>query len=90
MSSFREAMADHLTLVERRYGRPPVQAADIVDVDVTWREGEEGTDDYGDEYTRLPELEVLISVRDRGDLRADPGLCIENLMRLALGIEVTP
>lgn len=93
MSDFREALADHLTGIRNRYGRDayPVTPTDIEGIDVRWTEGEQGTSDYGDEYTTLPDLTVTVTLGPNYEtVRADPAWCIENLMRLALGLELNP
>lgn len=92
MSSFAEALADHLNWQAQRYVQVdgPLRPEDITDITVRWSEGEQGTDDYGDEYTRLPELSVSVEVIGPLRLQADPAWCIENLMRSALGLELNP
>uniref|UniRef100_UPI0038D25AAF Minor tail protein n=1 Tax=Mycobacterium phage Phaedrus TaxID=546184 RepID=UPI0038D25AAF len=95
VTAFREALADHVSgRLAFGWMRPErsmtVEAREISGIDVTWSEGDQGTSDYGDEYTHLPELTVTVSLTDGTRVHADPGWCIENLLRQACGLEVNP
>ncbi|AXH48068.1 hypothetical protein SEA_NEOS5_86 [Mycobacterium phage Neos5] len=98
--TFREALAAHLSgKADRVYLFNPrtnerrsstVTADEIAGIDVQYDEGEQGTSDYGDEFTRLPYITVTATLTDGSRIQADPGWCVESLLRQACGLEVNP
>jgi hypothetical protein len=91
MSSFAERLVGHLNDRQRRYqGMGCYTESQIKDIDVQWYEGEDTTDDWGDPRLRLPTLEVIVTMYDNERIQADPGWCLEQMMRQALGLELNP
>lgn len=85
VSPFREKLAEHLTGRWTALGSPEQWSPqDITDVQVSWSEGDQGTDDYGDEYIRLPYLEIYVEGIGGRRTAADPGWVIAELMKQAL------
>jgi hypothetical protein len=88
---FKQALADHLTGRWAPFGNTVEwKAADITGIDVNWSDGEQGTDDYGDEFIRQPYLEIYVSGTEGRRTQADTGWCIETLMRQACGLDLNP
>ena len=81
MSSFREHLAGHLNDRGRVYRWFSPEAAPT---------GPILENDIKDIDVRWSDLEVEVTTKDGRRVLADPGWCIENLMRLACGLEVNP
>ena len=88
--TFRQRLSDHLNERQKRWtSRVPqhIVAEDIKDFHVRWDEGGEGEYDSSDCPPRPPSLEVSVELTDGKWFDADPGWVIENLLRMAAGME---
>lgn len=94
--TFAEAICDHLAERDRYrlgYRRSDLLPDAITDVDVRWDSGESHDPTY-DRPNSPPSFEISVSFRMENastlTKQVEPGWAVENLMRLALGLEVNP